>query len=258
MNSAIYEGWVRHRRLAPVAHDFRYALYMLYLDLDELDDVFRGRWLWSAKRRAPIRFRREDHLGDPRQDLRESVRDLVERETGRRPGGPIRLLTHPAYLGYGFNPVSFYYCYGNAAEALEAIVAEVNNTPWGERHPYVMRWRAGEPRRVRRFEFDKAFHVSPFMPMSQRYVWRYAPPGERLFVHMENHEGGARLFDATLVMRRTPLTGGALARVLVQYPLMTAKVIAAIHFEALRLWLKGTPIHTHPAKLAASNGNPHR
>ncbi len=253
--SAIYEGWVTHRRFAPVAHAFRYRVFMMYLDLGELDRVFAGRWLWSVGRPNVASFRREDHLGDPALPLDEAVRRLVEARLGRRPEGPIRLLTHLRYLGHGFNPVSFFYCFAPDGRTLEAVVGEVNNTPWGERHPYVLDARAPAaataPRgadRVLRWRFPKAFHVSPFMPLAQEYDWRFLEPGERLAVHMENLEGGRRLFDATLALERRPVTGPALARVLVAYPAMTVKVIAAIYWNALRLWWKRAPYFPHPGR----------
>ena len=142
MHSAIYHGWLRHRRTAPRKHAFRYLLFMIYLDLGALDRGFRGRWLWSARRTALARFDRADRLGDPALPLERSVRDLVESRSGRRPAGPIRLLTHLRYFGYCFNPVSFYYCFDVAGERIEHMVAEVNNTPWGEQHWYVL----SEPR----------------------------------------------------------------------------------------------------------------
>jgi DUF1365 family protein len=137
MNSCIYEGRVRHTRTTPVGHTFDYRLFMMYLDLDELPTLFQKRWLWSVSRPALARFHRDDHIGDPAESLSESVRKLVEAETGKRPEGPIRLLTNLAYFGYCFNPVSFYYCFSEDGETVETIVAEVNNTPWGERDTYV-------------------------------------------------------------------------------------------------------------------------
>ena len=136
--SCAYRGQVRHRRLSPVPHDFRYSIFMMYLDLDEVDRVFDRRWLWSARRPALAWFRRADHFGDSRRPLRDCVADLVAQEAGRRPEGPIRLLTHLRYFGHCFNPVSFYFCYDPAGERIEAVVAEVHNTPWGERHCYVL------------------------------------------------------------------------------------------------------------------------
>ena len=246
-HSAIYEGWVRHRRFRPARHRFGYRLFMMYLDLDELPGLFNRQWLWSARRPNLACFRRADHLGDPRLPLDECVRQLVGDRTGRRPEGPIRLLTHLCYWGYGFNPVSFYFCFDRAGHGLETVVGEVNNTPWGEQHCYVLH-RGMDSGRVPRkcYRFPKAFHVSPFMGMKQDYTWRFTAPGRKLFVHMDNRENGDRLFDATLALRRREIGAASLARVLVQYPLMTSKVIGAIHWQALRLWLKRCPIYTHP------------
>lgn len=247
MNSAIYEGTVRHRRFAPAAHAFDYSLFMMYLDLSELGEVFAGRWLWSASRPAPARFRREDHHGDPSVPLDESIRRLVAERCGRRPQGRIGLLTHLAYFGHCFNPVSFYYCWDRAGRAVETVVAEVANTPWLERHMYVLDRRASlTPGDVMSFRLKKEFHVSPFMDMGQEYAWVFREPGDRLSVHMENHESGAKLFDATMTLRRRELTGRALARCLAGWPLMTLKVVGAIHWEALKLWAKDVPVFTHP------------
>lgn len=247
MNSALYEGWVRHRRRTPSANEFRYRLFFLYVDLAELDSVFRGRRLWSTRGPAPVWLRRADHLGDPQLPLDESVRRLVDERTGQRPTGPIRLLTHPRYFGYVMNPVSFFYCFDPAGEQVEAIVAEIHNTPWGERHCYVLGDKDNRGDKDKKlFEFSKDFHVSPFMGMEQDYSWRFDRPAKTLHVHMDNLEGGGKIFDATLRLERTEITGGSLARVLVAYPWMTAKVITAIYWQALKLWWKGTPFHGHP------------
>ena len=244
MNSCIYLGQVSHRRLQPRHHAFRYRLFMLYLDLAELDEVFRGRWLWSAQRPALAWFRREDHFGDPHLPLDTCVRDLVQRETGHRPAGPIRLLTHLRYFGYCFNPISIYYCFAPDSEQVEALVAEVTNTPWGERHCYVLEAvRPGQPQR-----FRKAMHVSPFMPLPLEYVWRSNQPSERLGVHMDVLQDGEKLFDATLGLRRRAISGRALATVLLGFPCMTLVVIAAIYWQALRLWFKQMPFFDHPPK----------
>jgi DUF1365 family protein len=256
MKSAIYEGRVRHRRMQPTGHEFVYRMFMMYLDLAELDEVFRGRWLWSCRRAAPARFRREHHLGDPAMPLDTAVRDLVASKTGQRPAGPIRLLTHLSYFGYCFNPVSFYYCFDAPDERLEAIVAEVNNTPWGERHCYVLD-AAMDPGHdeQRRFRPVKAMHVSPFMAMSVDYDWRISTPGERLTAHMENSRHGEKIFDATLMLERTEIGAASLARVLVAYPLITLKVMFGIHWQALKLWLKKVPVYEHPEKARISGGD---
>ena len=245
--SAIYEGRVRHRRHAPHAHAFQYRMAQLYLDLDELETVFRDRWLWSVERRNLASFRRGDFLGDPGQPLAESVRDRVQAATGDRPAGPVRLLTHLRYAGYSFNPVSFYYCHGNDG-SLHSVVAEITNTPWKERHAYVLPIAdATHQGRAYHWEFDKAFHVSPFLPMDRRYAWSFTAPQADLNVHMNVADGGQREFDATLSLQRRSLDGRNLARVLWRYPLMTAQVIAGIHWQALRLWLKRNPVYDHPS-----------
>ena len=237
--------------MRPAGHEFVYRLFMMYLDLDELDRVFEKRWLWSTRRRAPARFRREHHLGDPSMPLSDAVRELVHAQTGRRPEGPIRLLTHLSYFGYCFNPVSFYYCFDTSGTRVETIVAEVNNTPWGERHCYILdetmdRGTAG----VRRYAPAKQMHVSPFMEMDIDYDWRFSEPREALAIHMENARNGQKIFDATLDLRRVEIGAGSLARMLASYPFMTLKVIVGIHWQALRLWLKKVPVHDHPAKRA--------
>lgn len=248
--SAMYEGVVRHRRHAPVPHAFRYRIAQLYLDLSELEQVFAGRWLWSVNRRNLAEFRRSDYLGPHGVPLAAAVRECVARACGRRPAGPIRLLTHLRYAGYVFNPVSFYYCFAEDGETLDSIVAEVCNTPWRERHAYVLCIdRATHAARVWSWSFDKALHVSPFMALDCRYAWRFGVPGEALHVHMDVQRGGARLLDATLALRRRPLTAAALRRVLWRYPLMTGQVIGAIHWQALRLWLKRNPVYEHPSTL---------
>lgn len=249
MKSAIYRGQVRHRRNTPVEHVFNYGLFMMYLDLDELPGLFRGRWLWSASRPAVARFRREDHLGSPDIPLDEAVRQLVEKESGSRPAGPIRLLTQLSYFGYVFNPVSFYYCFNEDDTELETIVAEVNNTPWGERHCYVLpqSMNQGSGGHKRYFP-SKEMHVSPFMQMDVEYDWRFNTPADTLAVHMENARDGRKIFDATLRFQRQEITAGSLAGILIGYPLMTVKIIAAIHWQALKLWLKGAPVHDHPDK----------
>jgi DUF1365 family protein len=222
--SAIYEGTIRHRRFAERHTEFTHKVALAYLDLDE-----------PAPAGRLVRFERSDYLGDPRVPLAEAVRSLVEERTGYRPDGPIRLLTQLRSFGICFNPVSFYYCFGD--ERLEAVVADVTNTPWGERHAYVVR-RSGEGR-VLSGESEKTLHVSPFMGMDHRYEWRVADPGETLSVHIESKRDGALAFDATLSMRRRPFSARKLA-------LANARVLALIYGHALGLKLKGATVHPHP------------
>ena len=261
MKSCLYTGTVQHRRHEPVSNVFKYRLFMMYLDLAELPQVFEPYLFWSATRAAPARFRREDYLqaeGDPSVSLDDAVRRRVARETGKRPTGPIRLLTHLRYFGYSFNPVSFYYCFDERDEQLETIVAEITNTPWKERHAYVLPVSRSvrHTRHAWQFQFDKQFHVSPFNPMDMRYDWRFSAPESGLYVHMENRRDGRSVFDATLNLTREPITSASLARALVSFPLMTAQVITLIHWQALRLWVKRAPFYTNPDKLTTVGGNP--
>lgn len=247
MESCLYEGLVTHRRRAPVEHAFRRRLFMVYLDLEELDEVFRGRLLWSARRAAVARFCREDHLGDPDVPLDEAVRGLVQQRTGARPAGPIRLLTHLRYLGYVFNPVSFYYCFDPAGEHVETVVAEVSNTPHGERHCYVLppRLDRGDAR-LHRYRTPKGFYVSPFLGMDLDYDWKLSEPGPRLAVQIRNEGAEGVVFDASLSLVRKEITTASLAGTLLRFPAMTAQVIASIYWQALILRLKRAPYFPHP------------
>ena len=250
MHSCLYEGRVRHCRRRPIEHVFEFPLFMVYLDLAELPQLFRGRWLWSADRPAFAWFRRRDHLGDPEQPLDRCVRDLVEERTGWRPNGPIRLLTHLRYGGYAMNPVSFFYCFDAIGGQLEAVVAEVNNTPWGERHCYVL--RADQSDRlgtlINVLE-KKEFHVSPFMPMEQSYGWRFCDPGRQIEMSVANFDRpDEAIFAAELKLEREEISGRSLARAIWRYPLMTIQVVVAIYWQALCLLLKGAPFFTHPRK----------
>ena len=249
MNSALYAGWIQHRRFGPGRNQFRYRIFMSYLDLAELPGLFRKRWLWSAHGPALAWFRRKDFLGPSDVPLDVAVRDLVQQHTGVRPGGPIRLLTHLRYFGYSFNPVSFYYVFDAAGTRVETIVAEITNTPWKERHAYVLPVAdARGAGRAWRFSFEKQFHVSPFLPMDMRYEWSFGAPSRGLHVHMENWRQGQACFDATLNLRRIPMTAGSLARALIQFPLITVQVSALIYWQALKLWISRVPFHAHPRK----------
>jgi uncharacterized protein len=244
--SAVYEGWVRHRRFEPVEHKFRYPLFLMYLDLAELPEVLDPYPFFSARGRALARFRREDFMGDPARPLAECAREAVEEATGISPSGPVRLLAGLRYFGHNFNPVSFYYCFDSPAERVDAVVANVQNIPWGERHSYVL--ARGERRgSVLGDELEKTFHVSPLMGMDQTYAFRASEPGERLAVHIESRpHGGGKSFDATLSLQRRELSRRTLTRLLARYPAMSLQVVAKIYMQALRLKLKGARYYPHP------------
>lgn len=255
MESRIYTGQVGHQRLSPVGNAFRYSLFFLYLDLAELETVFAGRLLWSVERPNWASFRRTDHFRPESLPLDPAVRDEVERQLGRRPQGPIRLLTHLRYLGYCFNPISIYYCFAKDGQTLEAFLIEIHNTPWGEEYQRAFDARGDQyDGEWRHYRLDKEFHVSPFMPMDISYDWRFTEPGERLAVRMTNSRQGAEVFNAWLLLQQQPLTGGNLARALLHWPFMTAKVITAIYWQALRLKLKGAPFCPHPEQLEIKKG----
>jgi uncharacterized protein len=259
--SAVYEGFVRHRRFEPVEHEFRYPLFLMYLDLAELPGVLDPFPLFSARGRALARFRREDFMGDPDRPLDECVRGAVEEATGVYPSGPVRLLAGLRYFGHSFNPVSLYYCFDQAGKRVDAVVADVRNIPWGECHPYVL--ARGERRgSVLSDELEKTFHVSPLMGMDQTYAFRAGEPGERLAVHIESRpretaknptysgplrsRGAAKQFDATLNLRRRELSRRTLTTMLARYPAMSLQVVAKIYAQSLRLKLKGAKYHPHP------------
>jgi len=248
MLSCIYEGEVQHRRLGPVAHRFRYGLSMLYLDLGELPSLLQGGFGLHEVHFSPASFCRKDHLGDPAVPLAEAVVDLVKKQTGLQPQGPVRLLTLLRNFGYYFSPLNLFFCFDQGGQTVAAIVAEVSNTPWLQKHWYVL-WEGNSlgGTRLLQFRHRKEFHVSPFMDMEADYEWRLSVPGPRLAVSLANSRNGRRFFDVTMVLRRLELSRWTMARSLVRHPWMTARVSQAIYWQALRLWLKKCPFYPHPA-----------
>lgn len=235
--SCLYEGSIRHVRREP-RREFRHPLALAYLDLDELPGLLDGRLVRPSP--GLVRFRRSDYLGDPRIGLDQAVRELVERQTGHRPDGPVRVLTQLRSFGHCFNPVSFYYCLDEASRRIEALVAEVTNTPWGERHPYVIPHGAGR--------FEKALHVSPFLGMDHTYACRSTLPGRHLSVRIENIHRGARAFEAVLAVRRHELSAASIRRMTARYPFATLRVLALIYMHAIGLQLAGAGSFPHPAR----------
>ena len=243
LTSRFYTGTLRHRRFAPVPHQFTYRLFMCWLNLDELDQLpftqKTRRWRW-------MRFKREDYLAPYQLPLKQSVLQEVEAQTGQRPQGEVFMLTHLRYGGLCFNPISLYYCF-NPEGGLQAVLGDVSNLPWQERQAYVALCEPGATKHQARF--NKQMHVSPFNPMQQEYIWQFTTPGKRLVMHMDNcNPEGEIPFDSTLVLERRDDLGSSPGRLLWRHPWMTLKVVTGIHFEALRLWLKKNRVYAHPAK----------
>jgi DUF1365 family protein len=247
MNSAIYEGEVRHRRFGDVEREFSYRIFMMYLDLAEVPQVMSLHPLWSTRPRSPASFRRRDYLGPADRPLDECVRERVEVRSGIRPSGPVRMLSNLRYFGLLENPVSFYYCFDRSGTRLEAVVAEVTNTPWGDRHSYVVDGvRSGGT--VVSSRVEKALHVSPLMDMEHTYELTFGLPGPSLPAHIDSEKDGLKRFDATLKLARTELDRGELSRLLLTRPPMSYKVTAGIYAEAAKTWLKGARFHARPAR----------
>jgi len=246
MESCFYEGTVVHRRLTPLARTFPFRLFMTYVDLSELDTAFGRRGLWSTRFPAVARFRRRDYLGDPQVPLDESVRRLVEARIGRRPDGPIRLLTNFRTFGFTMNPVSFYYCFDADGRNVKTLVAEVRNTPWNERHCYVVDCTSPCDSSDALPECAKRMHVSPFLEMGMTYRWRVAAPGERLALAIENHAEDGMPFQVDLALRRVPISARSKLRMLIRYPLLTWFIFLRIYLEAWRVWRLGVPFVPHP------------
>jgi len=244
MKSCLYEGRVRHRRFSPKNHSFNYRLFFVYLDLDEIDSVFTKRWFWSSTKMAIAQLKRTDYIGNENISIKQAVINKVYKETGIRHTGPVKMLTHLRYFGFVFNPVTFYYCYDKTESVVEFIVAEITNTPWGERHSYVLNNK--DKSNKMRFSFKKDFHVSPFLPMEMDYDWRFTTPVDSLNIHMVNNEDNGKVFDATLQLNKKPLSSFNCARAITFFPFLTLKVISGIYWQALRLYIKRIPIFTHP------------
>ncbi len=246
-NSCLYEGTISHQRIGHAANAFSYSLFMVLLDLDEVETIFDDYWFWSARRPAIARFRRSDHYGKPEQPLAETIRTLVASSTGTRPEGSIRLLTHLSYFGHCFNPLSIYYCF-DQNERLQDVVLEVSNTPWGEQHCYVLGHDDNLATKSHHFRFNKDFHVSPFLPMEMQYNCRFTDPSEQLYVSLDNYSDDRKVFGSKLALRRREMTHANMAAALLRDPLMTLRVVALIHWQAAKLWLKRAPIFNHPSK----------
>ena len=269
-NSAIYQGHVVHQRLQPAEHRLKMALFMLLLDLDELPTVFDHCALWSVGRANVASFWRRDYYQHPDEpDLKQGIQQLVRQRTGLDVPGRVLMLTHLRYFGLCFNPITLYYCY-DLAGVLQAIVADVTNTPWQQRYQYILLTQAqGDSKAMQHpsvavvrssdtdyfeFELDKQFHVSPCQPMQMRYHWRLSAAQQQLQVRLQSYRPvpsqarPSQNFTASLMLERKHLTTQGLNQMLLQYPLLGARVLSGIYWHAFRLWLKGTPFYKHPKR----------
>ena len=259
MRSCIYEGIVTHHRREPVVHKFQYRLAMVYLDLEELPEIVGHTGRISARKFAVRSFLRRDHLFEPARPLDDEVQALIEHQTGQRVEGPIRLLTQLRNFGYYMSPLNLFFVFDALGRRVEYIVAEVNNTPWNQRHCYLL-WngnRAPE-RDAMRFSHAKEFHVSPFMDMDLEYHWRVTEPDSQLEVQLGTTRSGEQLFDASMRLTRRELNPRNLVRMTLRYPLMTARIVTAIYYQALKLWWKKCPFYAHPDKKSVSPPPPRR
>lgn len=247
LNSCLYRGMVFHRRRTPRIHQFRYQLFMVLIDLDEIDELFKVPVIWSTSPWSVACFRRSDYLGDPTQPLKQAVHNFVLERTGVQITGPVRLLTHLRYFGLSFNPVSFYYCY-NQAEELQLIIAEVTNTPWGEKHHYIIPW-SDHPNEEMSYSCPKEFHVSPFLPMNLTYKWKVSSPEDQLTVHLEDHNEHGCVFDAKLSLKKRPATKLNIVFMLIRFPFLSLRIVVAIYWQAFCLWWKNISFYPHPKTL---------
>lgn len=252
--SAIYRGFVRHRRFTPAQHEFDYPLFMMLLKVDEIPRLAKQFWQFGTRVLNWARFRRNDYLGNANQPLSESVRDKMSELTGRPRSeftGDVYVLCHLRYFGLYFSPLNLYFL--KQDDQYPCMLAEVSNTPWNERHYYFVDLDSPQPH-------DKAFHVSPFNPLNQKYHWRVTPPrsdAERCLVHIESwQESGqspvekdeVKIFDATLSLQRVTLNQSELNRVLIRTPIQTASIVAGIYWQAFKLFRKKVPFYSHPDK----------
>lgn len=253
-NSGIYSGWVQHRRFTPVEHSFRYRLFMLCLDLDEesLLDSF-GWWFKRGVRFWCVSFREGDYLplhkqrqnaGSDLPALKQRVLDFIEHELGFRPNGSVKMLAQFRYFGYVKNPLCTFFCFDSDSETPVAIVAEVHNTPWGERHAYALDVR-DQPSVNQAVAFEKQFHVSPFNPIDMQYRWRSTAPNDSVSIHLENWRQGEQVMDATIALSKEPFTARNLLTKVIAFPVVTVKIISAIYWQALKLWVKRAPFYPY-------------
>lgn len=246
LQSQLMLGWVRHRRVKPKAHSFRYPVFMSWLDLHELNSVMSKSKFWSRERFNLVSFYREDYLGSAEQNIDVAVKQHIFQQTGNKFSGRICLLTNLRYLGFAFNSVSFYFCFPPNTDEPRYILAEITNTPWGERYCYLLDTKTSPQQSHYSFEFNKEFHVSPFMPMDCHYHWYFRLRPENVTIHMALRHDHQHYFDATLKLKPQQLNDKTMLATPLKYPFMTLSVLFWIYWQAFRLWLKNISFYDHP------------
>jgi DUF1365 family protein len=236
MTSSLYVGTIGHSRQIPRKHRFRYAFFMWFLNLDELDKLpSLGRW-FSTSKWALSRYHRPDYYGNPALSLADAIRNRMEELTGHPVGGQVYGLINMRTLGLYFSPVNFYYGYDSQGN-LSHFLAEVSNIPWNERHQYA-HYVTGNHLMP---DNPKQFRVSPFNKLNQHYRWKLKPPDENIFVQIDVDDDRGHIFTAQLNLKRRPLSLKSVRRELLKKPAMTMSMIAGIYWQALKLFIKGVP-----------------
>lgn len=241
MKSAIYQGEVNHYRFVPKKNKFKYKIFMTYLDLDELGHIFDNITFWSDNNSKNLAyFKRDDYLKPSNTPLKDIVKKIIFDKTKVNHTGPIRMLTHLRILGCCFNPVTFYYCFNETDTNLDFVIAEITNTPWDERHQYLvdLRYQDDKP-------FSKAFHISPFMDMDMQYDWKFNLPKDKLHIDMKVNKEKCYL-NVNLALNKKPITKSNMNYLLLKSSLINYKVIWGIYWQAAKLYLKKFPFYDHP------------
>lgn len=233
-----------------MVHEFKYQLFMCYLDLHELENSNDLSNLLPRKNFGFSTFREKDHLKDFDYSLTESVKELFRLKTDYQPTGPIRLLTQLSYFGYYFSPLNLYYCFDSKDKYVEAIIAEVTNTPWKEEYLYILdsdnqKISEGDNKELF-YSHPKDFHVSPFMEMQQQYNWKVTEPTDNLTVDLTSFQDSKKKFQASLILQKKELTRTNLLKMRIRFPFMSAQIMQGIYWQAFKLWWKKCPFYSHP------------